>query len=90
MIVLATLSGVAWAQQVASADPTDSRAPSVPLRFDSGLKEAGRDAEVDPAARWREHNDRVRSIGGHAGYLKAGRAKAQSAPPQAPGPEARR
>jgi hypothetical protein len=54
------------------ADPTDPKSASAPLTFDTGLASTLPLANVDPPARWREHNERVRVIGGHAGYLRAG------------------
>ena len=51
-------------------DPLDANAVSAALRFETGLDVAVRATDTDPAARWREHNDRVRAIGGHAGYLR--------------------
>ena len=52
-------------------DPLDANAGSSSLRFETGLDVAMRAVDADPAARWREHNERVRIIGGHAGYLRA-------------------
>jgi hypothetical protein len=61
-------------------DPADPAARSAPVHFDSGLPSVTRPAAVDPPARWREHNDRVRELGGHAGALRA-----KGAEPSGPG-----
>jgi hypothetical protein len=68
----ALLTAVASAQPAPSrADPADPNARSEPLQFASGLVSKEPAAEVDPPARWREHNERVRAIGGHAGSLRS-------------------
>ena len=75
--VAATLSAAAVAQSVSQRpDPLDARAGTSPLRFETGLDLAIHAADADPAARWREHNERVRAIGGHAGYLRNGKPAA--------------
>lgn len=63
------------AMAVASAksprpDPLDPKAATPALRFETGLESPKRAAEADPASTWREHNERVRVMGGHAGYLR--------------------
>lgn len=67
--VAAALAAASSAAGASRADPADPRA-GTPVRFDSGLRAAKSPSEADPAARWREHNDRVRAIGGHAGSLR--------------------
>ena len=71
-ITAATVDAAPVQPPVQRDDPRDPEAPAAPLKFHTGLDAATPDADVDPAARWREHNDRVRTIGGHAGYLRAG------------------
>ena len=68
-LVAAALAAVSSAAGASRGDPADPRAGS-PLRFDSGLRAAKPASGVDPAARWREHNERVRAVGGHAGALR--------------------
>jgi hypothetical protein len=75
IVVLAALAGIAQSQPAdGRADPADPQARSTPLDFDSGLTRSKPPADVDPPARWREHNDRVREISDHAGHLRAGGA----------------
>ena len=55
----------------ARADPSDPASATTPVRVDSGLSTPPPQAPpADPAARWREHNERVGAIGGHGGYVK--------------------
>jgi hypothetical protein len=85
IVVLAALAGIAQSQPVdRRADPADPQARPTPLDFDSGLTRSKPSADVDPPARWREHNDRVREIGGHAGHLRAGGADGKPDRPDAP------
>lgn len=84
VFMMTVLAGIAQAQPMSKrADPADPHAVSPPLRFETGLAVPKASSSVDPAANWREHNDRVRSIGGHAGHLKAGASDGSSAPRQA-------
>ena len=67
-------------------DPIDPKSATTPLRFETGLERLRQQQpEVDPAARWREHNDRVRAIGGHRGYVQRdSTSEAASAPARKP------
>lgn len=76
---LAAASGVATGR----ADPADSSARTEPLRFESGLRVSKARPDADPAARWREHNERVRAIGGHAGASRDTNRQAAPAKPPA-------
>jgi hypothetical protein len=61
-------------------DPSDPKAGTPPLRYQTGLEPAKPAAEFDPTRRWREHNERVRAIGGHAGYLRDGGSASDAKP----------
>ena len=82
----ALVAGSAVAQSSARSDPADSKA-IVPARpYESAFK--GYRPYVDPVvARWRESNEEVGRIGGHAGHAPgaapAGGAAAQPAKPPA-------
>lgn len=65
------LSGAALANPAANGpDPADPKLGVAALGFDTGLRAATAPAAIDPPARWREHNDRVRDAGGHRGLFK--------------------
>lgn len=80
LLLLCALPGAAWAN--ASHDPADPKHGGGALVFDSGLRPSAKEAEVDPTAHWRAHNDRVREVGGHVGLLRSTRgAPAKPATP---------
>lgn len=73
LLITAMLAGIVQAQPTQERmHPADPNAASTPLRFETGLMARKPPMDVDPPARWREHNDRVRTMGGHAGHLRAG------------------
>lgn len=75
----AIASPLAQGASVAGSDPA-AAAGVRPLQHDSGLRPATPRPEFDPAARWREHNDRVRELGGHMGHVRNMERDAADAP----------
>jgi hypothetical protein len=74
MAVAAALAAAAGDAMTAARDPADPAAETRPLTFDSGLRPFAPTDGPSPTVRWREHNERVRAIGGHAGAVRAGDA----------------
>jgi hypothetical protein len=76
MTVVAASSAASFAQAAKGADPADPGAPTPTARYESAF--AGYAAYQEPqAGNWRERNDELGSVGGHAGHLQR--------PDQAPG-----
>jgi hypothetical protein len=77
MLLLVTLVAVqpvlpgasAFAQGAARSDPADPKTPSA-MREPVSAYAGYRRFQEDPIASWREVNDEVARIGGHAGALK--------------------
>lgn len=67
----AALAAAAGDATNAARDPADPAAETRPLTFQSGLRPFVPTGESSPTVRWREHNERVRAIGGHAGAVRA-------------------
>ena len=94
IMLLAIAAPVAWAAHAWAgterADPADPARAVRPLRFDSAMGERNHVPEVDPPARWRTHNDRVRVLGGHTGHARAGAGEAAPLPTTSPANEPKR
>jgi len=79
---LTLVGGIAAAQPTARPDPADPKAP-VPVRpYASALKEYRPYADQE-AGRWRESNDEMGRVGGHAGHVPQ-RATAPARPDARP------
>jgi hypothetical protein len=87
--VAAALAAAAGDATSAARDPADPAARTRPLVFDSGLRPFAAPADPSPTIRWREHNERVRAIGGHAGAVRGDDAPTAERAPTGGGAEKR-
>ena len=96
-IALVAAALPACAQQKARPGPADAAASVAAAGYDSAFSDYVKDSEVAPA-QWKEVNDEVGRIGGHAGYMRGATGNAvkpavpnvtpaakPSPPPVAPG-----
>jgi len=80
---LALFAGAAAAQQPARPDPADAKAAVPALRYDSAFKAYRPYAEPE-IARWRDVNDEMTRLGGHAGHMPQAARQETSSPKSSP------
>lgn len=68
-----------FAEPAKKPDPADATAPVSAPRYDSVFSDYVVFQEQQPDA-WREHNDEMAKVGGHAGHLKSSDGKTTSDP----------
>lgn len=81
-VVLAT-PALAGAQQKVRPDPADPAAAAPALTYDSAFKTYVPQREVKPAA-WKDLNDEMGRLGGHAGHTRGSANPVAPAPATAP------
>ena len=69
MAIVASGSAAAFAETVARQEPTEAAAPVPAVRYESAFSGYAPFREQEPGA-WREQNDEIGKVGGHAGHLK--------------------
>lgn len=75
----AAFAAGAAAQQSARPHPADPGAPAKPPAWESAFEDY-RPYEEPAIARWREVNDEMRRLGGHAGHVQGSVPPRDSAP----------
>ena len=68
-LAVAVMPVLAFAQQKPRSDPADAAAPVPAMSYDSAFKNYIPDREIKPAG-WKEVNEEVSRIGGHAGLTR--------------------